>query len=234
MLSNNSDDSPGWASDDNPEESNHYFPWDDEGAYDDINWTMEGILKGTDQWGRKRTARKVSIKDGPFTTYYKGGLIHTECHYKNNRRDGLFRYYDIVHNAGSQPVHYLYAELHYKDGKKDGISKEYCESGKLWQECTYKDGKIDGISRNYHENGTLSAEFHYKDGKKDGVLKEYCESGKLWQEYTYKDGKIDGISRKYHENGTLSAEFHYCDGVVLKSRHYDPTGKVTYSKNWIE
>jgi antitoxin component YwqK of YwqJK toxin-antitoxin module len=65
--------------------------------------------------------------------YYENGKLKSEIHYKNNEKNGSYKFYydnERVKVKGN-----------YKNGKLEGKVKEYDENGKLKEEVIYQGGR---------------------------------------------------------------------------------------------
>lgn len=117
----------------------------------------------------------------PLRTYYKNGQLKDECHYKNGKREGVWRMYS---EDGK-----LISESNYRNDKEVGITRYYYEDGTK-AEIPYKDGKWHGVVKWYYKNGKLKFEKPMKNGETEGVYREYDESGNLIKEEIYKNGEL--------------------------------------------
>ena len=85
-------------------------------------------------------------KNGPHIEYYENGQKMSEIHYKNDKRDGLWTYWD---ENGKKEI-----EGHHKNGELDGLETWWHENGQKMSEGHFKNGKKDGLWTEWHENGT--------------------------------------------------------------------------------
>ena len=95
------------------------------------------------------------IKEGLEKEWFKNGKLRYEGNMKNNKEDGVSRYY---HENGT-----LSWEVNYKNGVIEGLEKEWFENGKLRYEGNMKNNKVDGVSKEYCEHGN-SFIYNSKDG----------------------------------------------------------------------
>jgi antitoxin component YwqK of YwqJK toxin-antitoxin module len=159
-----------------------------------------------------------NIPDG--TIKFNDSETHTsyEGNYVNNRRMGLFSYYE----NGK-----LKTEANYKSDRLDGVGKVYYENGKVSTETNYKDGKHDGLMRTYYEDGTLKEEMGYKNDKLNGVMLSYYRNGKIEVEKTLTNGQLNGPSKHYDEDGNLEEELSFVNGVTEGTRRmFYKNGKI--------
>ena len=152
--------------------------------------------------------------------YHPSGTAAAEIPYRNNRYEGIAKYY--YEESGA-----LQAEASYKDGRLSGHYRCYGKTGIVQCEQIYKDGQLDGVSRWYSESGTLLTLVSYRNGKSDGQNKEFYEGGQLKSEASFKQGLQDGLGKSYYKNGKLKAEFQYRAGKPHGlTRHYSEDGEV--------
>ncbi len=130
-------------------------------------------------------------------TLHQNGLLKSEGHYINNKKEGLHREWA---DSGI-----LELEGFYSRGKANGSMKWYHEKGHLAAEGNMIDDIREGPWRicDIEENG-FCIDAYFKNGKRDGIWLIYHENteNKLWKEQTFKDDIM--ISEKcWDVNGNL-------------------------------
>ena len=167
-----------------------------------------------------KTGEAVS---GIIRKYDENGNLMFEGGIKNNKWDGLWKFYNPD------------VEGRFQDGDPVGPWKFYFKStngNNALEENNYikcsrpfvEDPHIihgikisgcpDGIQRKYW-NGQLVKEGSWKDGDKDGLFKNYYTNGNLQMEKLYQNGKIK-YSKYYYENGNLLSE----EKIELSKTYY--------------
>lgn len=145
-----------------------------------------------------RSETSPGIKEGLERVYYLEGGLAYEVNYRNDKRDGVMRWWDKQGN--------LIKVLHYDNGKLEGWEINYYPSGKLKSKQLYRDDKREGVYKEYFDNGNLALEVPYKHGKKEGIQREYYYDGSLQSEVLYKNNYKEGIRRWYDKEGKVVKE----------------------------
>ena len=82
----------------------------------------------------------------------------SEINYKDGKRDGLYRIYNIEDSK-------LTREENYKNGQKHGLCKSFHSNGQLMNEVNYVQGKKDGEEKSYDQEGKqYSFRTYWKEG----------------------------------------------------------------------
>jgi len=139
--------------------------------------------------------------EGRYIEYYKNGNIkeisyyrnnekHGICilknqdnsieeygNYKNNLRDGFFRYF----NNGIIDI-----ECEYVEGMLNGRFKSYIE-GEIFEDTNYINNYQDGKYSQYNSKGKIKREGYYNNGKREGTWKYYDDDGILTNEEEYSE-----------------------------------------------
>lgn len=149
--------------------------------------------------------RRVKI-DGTFKEFYpENGQLKREVHYRNGKKEGLFRSY---YSTGQ-----LEQEAVYFDDQIEGTYRSYYEDGTLHQKKEYRHGKLHGVYQANDEAGIPFFEISYKDGVQDGTDKIYDQKGVLQILDTYKNGIC--INRKtYNEYGVLKFDQNFEEAIA--------------------
>ncbi|QXP78456.1 MULTISPECIES: toxin-antitoxin system YwqK family antitoxin [Winogradskyella] len=156
---------------------------------------------------KKLTYNQYSELEGLYQRYYSGGQLEAEGHYKADKKDGLWSYYNRDgklkqkqnYNKGEalgsfEEYEYYYPSnilkesfigVSYKEGRTSTLIR-YHENGKVEKTGKYVLSKSDGPWIVYFENGTIKEEKFYERGEKKGVWKLYNEKGKVIKKTRYK------------------------------------------------
>jgi antitoxin component YwqK of YwqJK toxin-antitoxin module len=137
-----------------------------------------GILSCYPEKKKGEKANEKVNSDGSklVTSKHSNGKIRAEITYKDGKRSGMSRSYDINGN--------LVLELPYVDDKREGISKKYYAGGKqLSQTTEYRGDKMHGKQTKYRENGDLMSEALYENDFPCLGLKQYLTDNTLKREY---------------------------------------------------
>jgi uncharacterized protein len=191
-------------------------------------------------------------KSGKWKDFYPSGKIQAEGQYTDNRRTGLWWFYNeeakgeqtgFFNNGRADgmwkwyyPNGSLLREEEYYQGQRDGSYTEYSRSGEVIAQGQYSDGEQNGEWK--YKSGNNIEEGKYITGLRDGVWKAYYPDGTLKFRGNFVQGNADGSHFFYNENGTLKEERYYQMGTREKTwKKYDENGtlllSITY-KNDIE
>lgn len=164
---------------------------------------------------------KQGNKQGKWIQFYANGNIKSEGLFLNNKRNGIFKYYDlsgkllkiekyqndillkndpeivdleerIDYHSNRKPSRIE----HYKDSVKHGFSHVLDEKGNILESTLYLDGQLAAKGR----MDTM--------GLKQDQWKEFRNS-KIIAEGSYKDGKRIGKWIFYHDNGKIEQIGNY-------------------------
>ena len=183
------------------------------------------FMNGMDKQGRKQ---------GLWKEFYPDGSLKWAGTYKNDIKNGYFKYYDQEGN------------LEKIDKYVDGILQEdppelavydirtdYYPDGSIKVLGSYKNGVAEGVRREYDKNGKIEDSYLMyrgsvighgiidESGLRQGPWKEYYTEGPLKAEGTYKNNVRIGLWKFYHLNGKLE-----------EIGKYDKKGKGTGLWKW--
>ncbi|MEM7162610.1 MAG: hypothetical protein AAF487_09260 [Bacteroidota bacterium] len=182
----------------------------------------DGFLRKTIKLNRKD---KLGRKQGLWQEYYEDDVLKMEGVYVDDKKNGLFKYYDEKGN--------LNEILKYEEDMLDedaqetvvlDIRNEYSEDGRVISSGGYKEGQKHGTHRIFDENGEVSSGTIYefgirmaegrvdKNGSFEGEWKLYYPTGELRAEGEYKDGKKVKQWKFYHKNGSIEQKGKYVKG----------------------
>ncbi|MFT5777646.1 MAG: antitoxin component YwqK of YwqJK toxin-antitoxin module [Crocinitomicaceae bacterium] len=144
--------------------------------------------------------------NGTIKRYFSDGKIWEELGYKDDLRQGLWKYYFYSGN--------LSVEREYLDGVETGSYKSYYDNGELQETGVYEDGKQQGIWTSFFDDGTLYRESTFSNGV-ETKNKIYRRTGEILNEYDYTRGNIIGYryfdieGNIFHENKKKGGEFFH-------------------------
>lgn len=170
--------------------------------------------------------------DDGNTTFIKGGetvMITVEGTMKNNKREGLFRFY--LTDSMDHQKRYKIWEQEFNNNQLNGTWKTFTLKGSLVSEETYKNDNLSGISRHYWIDGIrVMHETEYFNGRKKFMERDYFPNGRILQETPYEDEVMSGIGKKYYEDGTIMEVVSFKNGQFNGvHQYYYPNGQL-----WIE
>ncbi|MCF8427345.1 MAG: hypothetical protein K9H61_09560 [Bacteroidia bacterium] len=169
------------------------------------------------QYSRKGLPRaffeydKNGMGHKPYTyefTFYESGVIESEVHFKEGKRDGWL--------IGYHPNGRVRDSAFYKLDTLWGTIVSYSEDGKPYRRSTYVGGKKQGIDKSwyYREKGSgLMKEEQYVKDVRNGEARYYYPNGKLNLIAFFKDGKDDSTWIYYDTLGNISRTVYYENGI---------------------
>lgn len=131
------------------------------------------------------------LPDGKWTVYSKdkSNLILSEGIYLNNKKFGLWKYYN---NKGN-----LRKTCEFKNGKITGTSQSFHKNGKLNLKIIHYT-KHSFEFEFYDEKGKIHNKGQYSKDSKSGVWTEYYSDGKVKSTQKYKKGRKIGLQKHYN------------------------------------
>ena len=103
---------------------------------------------------------------GRVATYFPGGEIQSEAHFRAGIMHGLTRSW---YRSGQ-----LRSESMFVDGELDGPMKQWFDNGQLRSERGYSKGREQGAEREFSREGRLSFERSWAAGRRHGLEIHYC------------------------------------------------------------
>jgi antitoxin component YwqK of YwqJK toxin-antitoxin module len=88
----------------------------------------------------------IPDKDGYYRFFFPSGEVRAECHYVQNKLEGISNFY---YESGK-----LKSKENYKNGELSGLSHFYYEMGILKSEVYYKEGHAT-LRKEFDESGRL-------------------------------------------------------------------------------
>jgi len=175
---------------------------------------------------------KQGKMDGEAKVYFENGRLKEVANYKNDQLHGIRKKYN---EKGK-----LILEENYVNGALDGARKEYDADGNPMMEETYRNGEREGTQTLYHPNGKIRSRAEFVNGAREGSIIENYPSGQLKVETFFKEG-LKQWEKKYLYSETKGSLPHtqliYVQehtfgpsGQLIKTRHYDASGKVIFSQ----
>ncbi|HET6228104.1 MAG TPA: TonB family protein [Bacteroidia bacterium] len=175
---------------------------------------QEKLAKGliVEKYQVKR--KEPLVKEGHYTQLYKGVKLE-EGNYSNNKKTGVWNYYDYNGKLNFSGV--------FENDLKQGLWTYYYKRN-LTSKVYYNNGILDSVF-GYHENGLLAYETRFT-ADSTGYGKSYYKNGQLKSSFSLKNRQKNGVYTQYFENGKLHRETEYKDGdKVYIIQVLDPTGK---------
>jgi antitoxin component YwqK of YwqJK toxin-antitoxin module len=179
-------------------------------------------------------ARELYVNDcreGKSIYYYPNGQIKEDVNYKNNKRDGISREFDLrgnlitilQYNNGLLTERERINRLD-KEGLKQGIWKTFYENGRLKTEAYYTDNLLNGAYKEYNENGNVSLLLQYQRGalieKVDTgdidieIRNRYDNMGNVIFSGSFRNNIPVGIHRNYNSSGNVTGSILYDDNGI--------------------
>jgi len=147
--------------------------------------------------------------------YFENEQVMSEGQYLNQRKDSLWKSFDIHGNLVSKEL--------YKNNKLNGPKEIYylqdqLETGKLAiaQIETFLDSLLHGPYMAYFSSGKIKEKGFYDKGMKQGVWEIFHPTGALSTKIKFRDGKAYGYSISYDEKGKELYRSYWLNGKMLK------------------
>lgn len=170
--------------------------------YYDSSW------RATEAWNAKyyRLGYKDSLNrwHGLVRDYFLNTKVQMKGEYKEDLRDGVFRYYTENNTYDAAGV--------YRKNFKVGKWQYFHKNGQMSQEVRYQDKAY--LVNAWSKDGIQLV----KEG--NGEIKEYYENGILSKYEVYKEGLQDSISYGYHADGTPYYKELYEKGDLIQGVSY--------------
>jgi protein TonB len=126
--------------------------------------------------------KKLKVKTGKYTWFYRDGKVKSECTYVKNQKQGISKGW---YNSGG--IQYI---AWYTDDKLNGKSSTWQENGARESEYFYKNDTLNGPCKYWYKNDSLSTILCYKNGKIDGRLFTFYNNGVVRRTDIYKDDQL--------------------------------------------
>lgn len=106
--------------------------------------------------------------------FYENGSLQWECSYKDNKANGIYKFYDTTGN--------IQLTSQFENDVQNGLSTLFYQTGEVSNYSIYKNGKIHGPSIDYFKNGKIKKKSIFSEGNMRFYI-EYSESGDIENEY---------------------------------------------------
>jgi antitoxin component YwqK of YwqJK toxin-antitoxin module len=141
---------------------------------------------------------------GVSKKWKEDGSIEYEIYYKNDKRDGDWKYYHASPAPFKrQPFRKI---VTYKDDIPIGKSRKWYKNGKLMEEKNYKNGKLEGKYQEFFVNGQQRSSGKMNNDLMQGKWTYWYHNGKKEFECTLDSGSPVGNAKIWFDNGTLKGE----------------------------
>lgn len=151
------------------------------------------------------TILEFSSSDSAVATHYhSNGKKSAYGFYVNQKKEGVWRFYDRKGVISSKVV--------FENGLKEGAYIVYNLNGSISRETVYKKNIENGYRKTFDSQGKLLTEGEIVDGQMDGMQKIY-RGGKINIKGAYKHAVRDGDWIYYDENGKQYKLEHYELGI---------------------
>ena len=124
---------------------------------------------------------KGTTKDSLWQFFSPEGILYTQEHYCDGKKNGISTYYYKRGNIAE--------EVEWKNDIKDGIWKKYHENGQLKMTSGYKDGKIEGEYVVFFPDGKIEVQGKFENGLEEGTWIVFTNLGTIAYKIEYKEGK---------------------------------------------
>ena len=120
------------------------------------------------------------LYSGTLVDSYSNGVIKSQFHYKEGKRDGKCVEW-------TQEGRKLWQQ-EYKDGKEEGKWIEWFANSKVRVEANFHNGVREGLFTEYYNNGQKKIEGRFQNGLKEGTWKELTFSENAANEKLFSHG----------------------------------------------
>lgn len=157
----------------------------------------------------KKLSTLIYKNDTAFATYFHlNGKIMAEGKYYNQKKHGLWKYYDNLEVLSSTE--------NYNLGTLHGKRIVYFSNGNPAKTEYYTNGLQNGKVKEYFDNGNLKYKANHVDGNPDSLVVFYYPDGKIKREGKYKFAVKHGKWSFYDEQGVITHWEFYDIGQLKK------------------
>jgi antitoxin component YwqK of YwqJK toxin-antitoxin module len=179
---------------------------------------------------------------GNITEYHENGRVKAEGMTNNNKRDGVWKFYDS-RGVHTKTVTYSNGEtlktisMIEESGPKlrEGAAVTYHDNGRIRETGKYSKGRKNGEWKEFNTRGKLLKIKIYDHGK---VLSEqsphkikpflsYHDNGRIKEKGVMKSGQREGEWLLYSKRGKLIRTTHYLDGEIIDKSNSGLIGPIT-------
>lgn len=147
------------------------------------------------------------------TAFYRNGTKLSEGLYVNEKRDGVWKYYN---EDGI-----LISEENYRNGIPEGVWKTYYANGALLEELNYRNGIKEGPWKQYYFDGPVKVNAVYKNGKLEGLATFYHPNGRVMVSGPYVNNLKDGVWMHISDKGVAEKREVWSNGFLSAEEYYD-------------
>lgn len=216
-----------------------------------------GNITATMEYNNGYPSKKESInytdasgfKQGKWKYFYDNGCLKMEAEYKNNIKNGYFKYYDS--SGHFQKIEKWENDIlidNAKETKQLERKVAYHPNGKIKTVAYFFKGILDGVRTEYSLDGKIEKCYLYQngiltgegivddDGKKQGQWKEFYLTGELRASGRYKNSRPIGDWRYFYEDGKIEISGSYTAGGQKDGQWlwYYPDGQILEEENYID
>jgi antitoxin component YwqK of YwqJK toxin-antitoxin module len=190
----------------------------------------------------------INIKNGLYEGAYQGfdtcGQLIVEGHYKDGKRDRVWKYFFIIKDTPYAYKSFLVKKENYNKDQLDGCVTKYYISppetiidsgpvGPVKEIRHYKKGKKEGVWSYFSNIGEIVKKLSFKQNQLNGIC-EFYEKGFLVGKQSFVNGEREGCTWKYMHNGQLYEMSTFSKNKLNGLReiyHYDGEKEEVYYKN---
>lgn len=147
--------------------------------------------------------------NGPFTRYFRNGVVKQKVNVVDDLYSGLFEEY---YASGD-----LYLKCYFKDGEKDGPYQKFYKNGQLSEDGWYIDDELEQYSRTYRPDGSMDQETYYISGKINGWNHYFAHGNRLHKSFRYEMGMLTEL-KQYDSLGNVYHHLQIPHGNGLQAR----------------
>ena len=179
---------------------------------------------------------------GNITEYHDNGRVKAEGMTNNNKRDGVWKFYDS-RGVHTKTVTYSSGEILKTNSMieesgpklREGAAVTYHDNGRIRETGKYSKGRKNGEWKEFNTRGKLLKIKIYDHGK---VLSEqsphkikpflsYHDNGRIKEKGMMKSGQREGEWLLYSKRGKLIRTTHYLDGEIIDKSNSGLIGPIT-------
>jgi antitoxin component YwqK of YwqJK toxin-antitoxin module len=179
-----------------------------------INNIPTGTFTYYDSLGNVKAITKFSDNGKVANTQlFQKGIKLSEGEYLNERKNGLWNYY----NENSV----LVAQESYVNGVPDGTWKIYYYEGSLLEEVPYVMGIKEGEWKQYFMDGAVKTKATYKNGKLEGLATFFHPNGRVFISGPYINNLKNGTWMHFSDKGVTEKREEWVNGYLKKEEYFD-------------
>ena len=188
--------------------------------------------------------KDLTIKDGPFTLYHPGRIKAAEGWYRNNIKQGVWKYWHLngqLKDSGSFKNNYAIGEWktwddsgriaeisHHPDSGVIQLIAEGYATPRLRKSFILAGdtiiSRLEGVSIRYYPSGLPLDSGAYVSNRKTGRWKYWYKNGTLESTGAYVRNMQEGEWEYFREDGTRSTKEKYVNHKVVSLECFDEQG----------